>query len=509
MCPSDKQEPNGSSPRRSTHTKIQPPFDINHSPLVSNEIRQQVATEAAQTGHWIRLIEHVVETVAATVDQQQGDGDDGYIIKSSIQSVPPTLPTSCHLIIQEAAAVGSMKHGRNTIITTTEKPNGNASIDDDDPTLSSFQRQLWQNGESTSTSNTPKRIIQATDQDDAAHLVNQYVEYRQQIRSHQAVDFMAKAEESERYHQQQELYQTHQLVLPTGVVPSFQRQRPSYKTVSQIKAELVGAVVTEALDRQTRLVVDKQFLVRTACHCIYCYSGYPNPFQTQAYAKLRSRQGWSDDSMRDEETEQQATTTATKTLTQSKQPMAATSTTTTTRSKTATTLDAALANSVHAPVNDPHLPSHFRTVTTSKHHQRAWKERVLHHQAPNNTPQGSGNSINDVATSPRRNSSPIPVWASPQLRPRTGRINPDAPLSCSAAGSKTAFTRSSSYSSLPQEWLQVKQRLTSPAIRNKSTATAAGLPPPPPLSSPSSPPLPRPPMTIVEQQHPEIQPISV
>lgn len=396
-------------------------------PLVSDEIRKQVADAAAEVGHLTRLVENVVESVALDRSSEH----DTYYLKAGIHSSQATPMTPFYLVIQEAAAVGSVyssSHGRKEEVVSSShsRRTGHTAQPEEDATVplvqvSPFQQQLNQRAATHS-------VIQATDDDDPGELVNQYVAHRRKVRSKEVMDYIAKAEKMQQSTQQQQQYKTQQMKLPSSELPRLQRP-PIYLTAKKLKASVVRGVANQALDRQTRLVVDGTFRVRHTCSCLYCLS--PSPYQTQAYAKLKSKKGWSDDSLQDESghNDTASNTAGGQALKSSVRP----------------SLASALSNTVHGP--DPNVPSAFRDLHTSKHHQRAWKERAKRNQ-------GLSSTIH-VQSPPQKSARAPPSWASPRLKKAPPqRTHSDDTLNASFSN---------------PEWMQIKQTLASP------TPTAKGV----------------------------------
>jgi hypothetical protein len=115
----------------------------------------------------------------------------------------------------------------------------------------------------------------------------------------------------------QKQFQNRRLRLPSDKVPTFTKP-VCYMTQGPLKDSVARQAVEEAVKRHHRLhntdysydlspsgavvvgVVAKKtkLKVTSKCGCKYCAN--PTPFQTQAYARMRMKQNWTDDSLEGE-----------------------------------------------------------------------------------------------------------------------------------------------------------------------------------------------------------------
>ncbi len=371
--------------------------------LVSKEIRWNAAKDAAEMGHFTRLREYVVESVSIPKEEVQ----DLFWVKSGLYM--NTQRSSMFQIITEAAALGSLRTHRQKIIeiVTNDKSSDREDSEEDENderNEKSIKRQF---------SSMDSSVITTTD--DPTELVNTYVDLQRARKQKQLMDAEQFLERIEQNETLGEKWRTMELELPTSTVPRF-RKPITYMTDGRLRGLVIHSAAEEGTARQERLVLQGIFKVHQSCKCVYCK--HPTPFQTQSYQKLRMRQGWTDDSLETEQTDEEgAAKTAKVVSNHSSNRRASFSKSLSKRMHKRQTL-ASILSSTTAPGRsksepDPNIPSHFKANAASKFQIKAWKSRAVQAKRESFGKDGDRESHPII---PHLVTRPGGTWVSPRQR---------------------------------------------------------------------------------------------
>ena len=385
---------------------------IDLTPLVSKDTRWSAAKDAAITGQYTRLKEHVVEAVSIPKEEVQ----DLHILKSGLQT--NTARSSMFQIINEAAAIGSIKTSKHHVVVTNDDEI-NLVEDNEEDNENSLEYQLL------SASSTKKNRLSAsstiTTTDEPTKLVDIYVKYQRGQKQKQLVDAEHALERMEQNSELDKKWKSLDLMLPTSEVPKFHKP-VSYMTDGRLRVHVIEKAAEMAHARQARLVFDGKFKVHQSCRCRYCH--HPSPFQTQAYAKLRMKQNWGDESL---EVEQKAHQQEQEGIDEEGGSPSKRFTTSVPKRQTLGKLLTDTAG-LNKDLTDPNLPSHFQNTASAKHHVRAWKSKAAQAkreslEAAEAAAMGKQQEDKSDVASPPPSSASMKGWDDSFLPSRRGRKN--------------------------------------------------------------------------------------